>query len=215
MGAGVGLCLLLVVLVLMAIIVTVLVVKRRGFNKKTGSIKMKANPCYNNPVVVELEEKDVCVDYDDTIKKKDNGSVADGFDPYEDVDNKAQNRNAKTQLSKLSSTPASATNVGELYAIVDMSKKKGAKKKGDEDGCTVTNKDDLYTMPARKKDKTTDKGMGASDGAEKSEDYDDVAELKYEPKADSEPGQQSEGDEKSSNADMFYTVVDKNRKKKK
>ena len=50
-----------------------------------------------------------------------------------------------------------------------------------------------------------------SSGAEKSEDYnDDVAELKYEPKADSEPGQQqSEGEEKSSNADMLYAVVDK------
>ena len=49
-----------------------------------------------------------------------------------------------------------------------------------------------------------------SSGAEKSEDYnDDVAELKYEPKADSEPGQQSEGDEKCSNADMLYAVVNK------
>ena len=46
-------------------------------------------------------------------------------------------------------------------------------------------------------------------GAEKSEDNDNVAELKYEPKADSEPGQQSEGEEKSLNADMLYTVVDK------
>ena len=43
-----------------------------------------------------------------------------------------------------------------------------------------------------------------SGGAEKSEDYDDVAELKNESKADSEPGQQIEGEEeKSSNADMI------------
>ena len=37
-----------------------------------------------------------------------------------------------------------------------------------------------------------------------------MAELKNEPKADSEPGHQSEGEEeKSSNADMIYAVVDK------
>ena len=64
-------------------------------------------------------------------------------------------------------------------------------------------------MPVKKK------RMGASGGAEKSED-DDVAELKYEPKADSQPAQQqSEGGEKSLNADMLYAVVDKSRKKKK
>ena len=61
----------------------------------------------------------------------------------------------------------------------------------------------------------TDQGMGASSSAEQNEDYDDVAELTYEPKADSEPGQQSEEDEKSLNADMLYAVVDKSRKKKK
>ena len=42
-----------------------------------------------------------------------------------------------------------------------------------------------------------------------------MAELTYEPKADSGPGQQSEEDEKSLNADMLYAVVDKSRKKKK
>ena len=95
------------------------------------------------------------------------------------------------------STPASATNVGELYAIVNKSKKKGAKKKGEENLCMETNKDDLYTVSVKKKYKMTDEGMGASGGTEKSEDYDDVAELQYEPKADSEPGQQSEGEVES------------------
>ncbi len=85
----------------------------------------------------------------------------------------------------------------------------------EENRCMETNKDDLYTVPLKKKDKMTDKGMGADGGVEKSEDNDDVAELKYEPKADSESGQQSERDEKSSNADMLYAVVDKSRKKKK
>ena len=197
-----------------SIVVVVVVVKRRAANKQTRSIKMGDNPCYNNPVVVELEEKDVGAEYDDTVINKENGSVADGFDPYEDVDSKAQSRKAKAPPPKASPTPASATNVGELYAAVDKSKKKGVKKKGEENGSTVTNKDDLYTVPV-KKDKMSYKGLGATSSAEKSEDNDDVTELKYEPNADTEPGQQSEGDEKSSNADMLYAVVDKSRKKKK
>ena len=215
MGVGVGLCLLLVVLALVAsVVVVVVVVKRRAANKQTGGIKMGGNPCYNNPVVVEVEEKDVGAEYDDTVKNKENGSVADGFDPYEDVDSKGHDKNAKTPPPKESSTPGSATNVGELCTVVGKSKKKKAKKKGEENGSTVTNKDDLYTASV-KKDKMPDEEIGARTGAEKSEDSDEVAEHKYEPKADSEPGQQSEGEEKSLNADMLYAVVDKSRKKKK
>ena len=195
-----------------SIVVAVVVVKRRAVNKPTGSIKMRANPCYNNPVVVELEEKDAGAEYDDNIINKENDSITDGFDPYEDVDSKAKNKNAKTPPPKASFTPARATDVGELYAVVDKSKKKGAKEKGEENGSTVTNRDDLYTVPLKKKNKMR---MGVNGGAEKSEDNDNVAELKYEPKADTEPGQQSEEDEKSSNADMLYTVVDKGRKKNK
>ena len=176
---------------------------------------MGDNPCYNNPVVVELEEKDGGVEYDDMSINKENGSITDGFHPYEDVDSKAQSRNGNTPPPKTSFTPASATDIGELYAVVDKSKKKGARKKGEGNGSIVTNKDDLYTVPVKKKDKMTDEEIGASGGAEKSEGNDDVAELKYEPKADSEPAQQSEGDEKSLNADMLYTVVDKSRKKEK
>ena len=214
-GIGVGLCLFLVVLAIVAsIVVVVVVVKRRAANKPTGSIKMGNNPCYNNPVVVELEEKDVGAEYENTVKNKENGSVAVGFHPYEDVDSNVHDKNAKPPPPKASCTPASATDVGELYAVVDKSKKKGVKKKGEENESTVTNKDDLYTA-SRKKDQMTDEDIGASGGAEKSEDNDEVAELKYEPKADSEPGQQSEGDEKSLNADMLYAVVDKSRKKKK
>ena len=196
-----------------SIVAVVVVVKRRAAIKPTGSIKMGHNPCYNNPVVIGLEEKDVGVEYDDTVINKENGSINDGFDPYEDVDSKAQSRNANTPPPKVSSTPASATNVGELYTVVDMSKKKGVKKEGEENGCIETSKDDLYTVPGKKKDKMSYKGAGS--GAQKSEDNAEVAELKYEPKADSEFGQQSEGEEESSNADMLYAVVDKSRKKKK
>ena len=199
---------------LAAIILVVGLVKSRAANKQTGGIKMRANPCYNNPVVVELEEENVGGEYDDTVNNKENGTVADGFDPYEDVDSKAQNRTVKAPPPKVSSTTACATNVGELYAVVDKSKKKGAKKKGEENGCIETKKDALYTVPVKKKDKMTVEGMCVTGSAEKNEDYDDVAELKYERKADSESGQQSEGDEKSSNADMLYAVVDKSHKMK-
>ena len=175
---------------------------------------MRANPCYNNSVVVELEEENVGGEYDDTVNNKENGTVADGFNPYEDVDSKAHDKNAKTPPPKESSTPACATNVGELCTVVDKSKKKKAKMKGEGNGSTDTNKDDLYTASVRK-DKMPDEEIGARTGAEKSEDSDEVAEHKYEPKADSQPGQQSEGEEKSSNVDMLYAVVDKSRKKKK
>ena len=214
-GVGVGLCLFLVVLAIVAsIVVVVVVVKRRGVNKPTGSIKMGDNPSYNNPVAVELEEKDVGAEYENTVKNEENGSVAVGFYPYEDVDSNVHDKNSKPPPPKASCTPASATDVGELYAVVDKSKKKGVKKKGEYNESTGTNKDDLYTV-SRKKDKMPDEDISASSGAEKSEGNDDVAGLKYEPKADTEPRQQSEGDEKSSNADMLYAVVDKSRKKKK
>ena len=216
-GVGVGLCLFLAVLAIVAsIVVVVVVVKRRGANKPTGTIKMGDNPSYNNPVVVELEEKDVSAEYENTVKNEENGSVVVGFHPYEDVDSNVHDKNSKPPPPKASCTPASATNVGELYAVVDKSKKKkGVKKKGEDNESTVTNKDDLYTA-SRKKDKMPDEEIGASGGAEKSEGNDDnVAELKYEPKADSEPVQQSEGDVQSSKADMLYAVVDKSRKKKK
>ena len=203
------------VLALVAIILLVVLVKSRAANKQTRGIKMRANSCYNNLVVVELEEENVGGEYDDSVNNKENGTVADGFDPYEDVDSKAQSRTARTPTPKVSSSPGSATNVGELYAVVNKSKKKEAKKKGEENGCIERNKDDVYTMPVKKKNKMTDERMGATGSAEKSEDYDDVAELKYEPKADSESGQQSEGDENTFNTGMLYAVVDKSRKMKK
>ena len=203
----------MVLAIVASIVVVVVVVKRRAANKQTGSIKMGHNPCYNNPVVVELEEKDEAAEYENTVKNEENGSVAVGFHPYEDVDSNVHDKNSKPPPPKASCTPASATDVGELYAVVDKSKKKGVKMKGEENESTVTNKDDLYTV-SRRKDKMPDEDISVS-GAEKSEDNDEVAELKYEPKADTEPGQQSEGGEKSLNGDMLYAVVDKSRKKKK
>ena len=207
--------LLVVVMALVGLIVAVVMVKRRASSKKAGSTKMKENPSYYNPVVVEMEVKGLCADYEDVNKDTTNGSVVDGFDPYEDVEGKTQMKNRKKPTPIESSTPASATNVGELYAVVDKSKK-GVKKKQDKNGRSDTNKGGLYTVPMKKsRMKNGDEGIVATDSAVKSEDYDDVADLNYERKADSEPEQQCKGDSEFPNADMLYAVVDKSRKEKK
>ena len=116
LGAGVGIVmfLFLVVLALVGLIVLAVLLKRRAANVQTASIKMGDNPCYNNPVVVEVEEKDVAAEYDDTVKNKGVGtdyedvdkdkeqvsSMVDGFDPYEEVDKKAYIKNAKKPAFK-------------------------------------------------------------------------------------------------------------------
>ena len=61
---------------------------------------MRAHSCYNNPVVVELEEKDVVAEYEDIIINTENGSVADGFDLYEDVVRKAHDKQLKDPTSE-------------------------------------------------------------------------------------------------------------------
>ena len=94
--------------------------------------------------------------------------------------------NTMTQTLNVSSTPASAFMVDAVYAVVNKSKSKGAKKKT-EDEPTVINKDDLYAMPMAKVVKITDErgGVIVSGGAEEGKLYDDVVELTYKTKADS------------------------------
>ena len=54
-----------------------------------------------------------------------------GYNHYEVADRTVVcSKNTKTRTPKESSTPASATKVDAVYAVVDKSKKKGAKKKG-------------------------------------------------------------------------------------
>ena len=89
-------------LALVPIILVVVLVKSRAANKQTGDIKMRVNPYHNNPVVVELEEDDVGDEYDDKVNNKENGILADGFDPYEDVNSKTQSRTAKKHLQRCS-----------------------------------------------------------------------------------------------------------------
>ena len=215
-GVGVGVFLLLSVLTLVGIILVVVLVRRKISYKQKGDSKMEHNPYYNNALEVkqgnEMEELSAGHDYDYVDKNEGKGSIVDGFDPYDDVDGKVQIKTAKKQAPKESSTPVSVTNIGDLYAVVDKSQKKGAEKEKEP----VTNKVDLYAMPMKKKGKLTERGEGVveSGGVEEEEENDDMVGVMYEPKADSESVQQIEGDSKAPNVEMLYAVVDKSRKKK-
>ena len=77
---GVAMFLFLVVLALVGLIVLAVLLKRRAAYTQTTSIKMRDNPSYNNPVVVELEKRDVGADYEDVDKDKEQvSSMADGL----------------------------------------------------------------------------------------------------------------------------------------
>ena len=218
-GVGVGVLLLLSVLTLVAIILVVVVVRRKVTYKQKGDSKMEDNPYYNNALVAkqgnEVEEKRLGADYAyaDMNETTVTGSIVDGFDPCEDVDNKAQIKTAMKQAPKESSTPVSVTNIGDLYAVVDKSQKKGSRKEKE----TVANKEDLYAMPMKKKVKLTERGEGVveSGGMEKGEEIDDMVRVKNKTEADSESAHQIEGGSKAPNVEMLYAVVDKSHKKKK
>ena len=84
---GIAMFLFLVVLALVGLMVLAVLLKRRAAYMQTASIKMKDNPSYNNPVVVELDERGVCTDYEDVGKDKEQvSSMVKDFDLYEDVD---------------------------------------------------------------------------------------------------------------------------------
>ena len=217
-GVGVGVFLFLSVLTLVAIILAVVVVVRRKVTyKQKGESKMEDNPYYNNALVAkqrnEVDEKGLGAEYVDADMNEATSSIVDGFDPYAAIDSKAQIKTAMKQAPKESSTPVSVTNIGDLYAVVDKSQKKGARKETE----TVTNKEDLYTMPVKKKGKLTERGEGMvkNGGVEREEENDTLVGVRYEPKADSESAHQIEGDSKDLNAEMLYAVVDKSHKKKK
>ena len=220
-GVGVGVFLLLSVLTLVGIILVVVVaVKRKAAYKQKEAANTGHTPFYNNTQMAkqnsEMEEKGVDAssagnDYDYVDN---NGGNGVSVDPCGDVDGKEQIKIAMKQAPKESSTPAavSVTNIGDLYAVVDKSQKKGAENEKE----TITNKEDLYAMPMKKKGKLTERGEGVvkSGGMEKGEDNYNLAGVMYEPKADSESVQQIEGDSKAPNVDMLYAVVDKSHKKK-
>ena len=105
-----------------------------------------------------------------------------GYNPYVVVNREVHSEKTMTPTPNVLSTPASATMVDAVHAVVDKNMKNGAKKKT-EDEPTVVNREDLYAMPMTKAVKMTDKGGGVEEG----EDYDDVVELTYKTKTDSIP----------------------------
>ena len=198
MGIGVGIFLFIVLSI---------VVKREAAYKQKRDVIVNGNPYYNNTVVMlqeqEMLEQGVGADYNDAhscqgvgnnqqgINQREDEDMLNfdvGYNPYEVVNRKVLSKNTMTPTPKVSSTPASATMVDPMYAVVDKSKKKGAKKKT-EDEPTVVNKDYLYAVPMTKEVKMTDKGRGVvvSGGVEEGEHYDDVVELTYKTKTDSIP----------------------------
>ena len=215
--------LLVLLLTVVVIILVVVMMGRNAAYKQKGDKKEGDNLYYNNTVVVkqevEMTEKGLGADYDyaDNEKCEEKGSIVDGFDPYEDPDRKAQNKTAMKQDSQESATLQWETDAGDVYTVVDKTKKKGAKKKETEDERAVTNKDDLYAMPMKKKGKMMNNGIGVveSGDVEQGDENDNKADLQYEPMADSESGQQNEGEGNAPNVDALYAVVNKSRKKKK
>ena len=220
-GVGIGVSVfILIVLVIMVGLILVVVVRRKTVLEQNEDMTMDENPYYNKTAVmeqeIEIREKSIIYEDPDNGKSKENGSVIDGFDPTENVSSKVWIKSTEKPAPKVSTTSSvSAANIEELYAVVDKSKKKGTKEER-ECGPAVADRDDLYSMPMKKKGMMTEEGQGAveSVGVEKGEEHDGMVGLKYEPMADSESGQQSEGDGKAHNVDMLYAVVDKSHKKK-
>ena len=175
----------------------VVVVNRKVACKQKRDVIVNDNPYCNNTVVVlqeqEMLEQGVGAGYNDahSINQGEDEHLFNfdvGYNPYEVVDRKVHSKNTMTPTPKESSTPDSATMVDTVYAVVNKSKKKGAKEKT-EDEPTVVNRDDLYAMPMGKMVKMTDEGGGVvvSGGVEEGELYDDVVELTYKTKTDSIP----------------------------
>ena len=202
-------------------LILVVVVRRKTVLAQNGDMTMDENPYYNKTAVmeqeIEMREKDLAAinEDPDNGKGEETGSTVDGFDLHEDVDSKVRMKSTEKPASEVSTTPANAANIEELYAVVDKSKNKETKTER-EGGTAAADRGDLYSMPMKKKGMMTEEGEGVveSVGVEKGEEYDDMVGLKYEPMADSESGQQSEGDRKALNVDMLYAVVDKSHKKK-
>ena len=190
MGVVVGVFLLLVLSTAVILMLVVVMLKRKASHKQKSSRDVTMND--NNTVVatpeLELQEQGVSADYKDEegYQSVDNDQGKEepfdvGYNPYEVVDKKAHSKNIMTSAAlKNFATPATVPRVDVVYAVVDKSKKKGAKKKT-EDEPTVVNKDDLYALPMAKVVKMTDKGGGVvvSGGVEEGEHYDDVVELTY------------------------------------
>ena len=205
-GVGVSMFLLLVLVIVVVIILVVVVVRRRkAACKQKRDATMADNQYYNNTVVVnqEMEQKETGagVDYEDLNgyqdvdedKGKEEGPITDGNDLYVVVDTIINTSSAKTLPDprlRESVPTASATSVSAVDATVDNSNREGMMTETG-DGCTVAD-NNQYAIPLiTEMDEMT--GKVEIGDAEKGEQYNDKVGFKYEPNADSEPLQPSEG----------------------
>ena len=142
-GVSVGVLVLLVLWIAVAIIVVVVVVRRKVARKQKRDVVVGDNPFYQNTTAVtqesEIQEQGIDADFRDAqhLQGADNdlGDEEDPFDVgynhYEVADRMVVlGKNTIAPTPKESPTPASAAMVDAVYAVVDKSKKKGAKKKG-------------------------------------------------------------------------------------
>ena len=142
-GVSVGVFVLLVLWIVVAIIVVVVVMRRKAARKQKRNLTVGDNPFYQHTAVVtqeaETQEQGIDANFRDAqcLQGADNdlGDEEDPFDVgynHDEVDDRTVvcSKNTKTRTPKESSTPARATKVDAVYAVVDKSKKKGAKKKG-------------------------------------------------------------------------------------
>ena len=151
-GIGVGILLLFVLFSTLSIIILIIVVvKRKAAHKVKRDITMLDNPCYRKSVVkaegIEMKDKGHGNEHGAVDKDEEMSSIIDGFSLHVNVDGTSENKKAMIQASKESSTPASAINTRERYAVVDKSKK-GARET--EDVSSSANKDDQNDMPLSK-----------------------------------------------------------------
>ena len=200
-GVGVGVAMFLLIVLLTSVVVLILVVtvvrrRRKAVYKQNSNATTGNSLCYNNSVVVEQETKMKensvvadCQDADgyqevDIAKGREENPFDNNSTLYEAPDKKLHVRDKMTPAPKESSTPGSATTVPVVYAAVDKSNKKASKKAKNES--TVTNEDAQYAMPMKKKGKMAGIEMRVvASGCVDEEQYDDTAQLRYEPKADS------------------------------
>ena len=196
-GVGVGAFLLLMLSAVVVVILVVVVVKRKAARKQKMYNITRASLWYHNSVVVEHEEEKeekvvVSADNDEgdgyqdvDIDKGEDDNPLDGFITYEVIDRRQNVKNTKTPAPTDSPTPASAPNVPAVYAVVNKTKKRGAKKT--ENGFTVANNDPRDVMPMKRMATMTveQEGLVMSGGMEKEEKCDDMVEFRNESRADS------------------------------
>ena len=173
-GVGVGVFLVLMLSTVVVVILVVVIVKRKAARKQKVYNITRASLWYQNSVLVEHEEEKketvvVSADYNEgdgyqdvDIDKVEDNNPLDGFITYEVIDRRQNIKNTKTPAPKDSPTPASAPDMPAVYAVVNKSKKRGAKKT--TNGSTVANKDPWDVMPMKKMATMTVKEEGVMSG---------------------------------------------------